>query len=510
MAIETAKDSLSLNQIIEQKTDTFMIEDDCIVPDIKPDILNIINHSGIVCVYKKEIMDGKIKIDGSVNTYLMYLADTEENQVRSLNTNLDFSKVIEMEKAKSNMMLDTNISLKSIECKILNGRKIHLKAMIETEIKISSNENVEYVSQITNANDVQCLKKEFQIHSLIGSGNTKVYAKDTLTIDQVDNLVEIMKTDFKIINKETKVSYNKVLIKSDLAVKLLYLTEDNRINMVEGKIPIMGFIDLPNISEDHICDVKYEMKNILIKPNNVEEHSIYVEAEIEVFCEAYENRNISMIQDLYSPKTNLCFKQRNIRAMQTKQSRQEVCNIREKQRIPEIGSNKIYDVEVLPRIEKQTILKDRIVYEGEVSLNFIYAANQTSGIESKEIIVPFSFNMEFEGASSNMSIDTIVEISLQDFVVMPDETIDMKIDLTFTAMMARNTSISIIDEIEESEKRACPSYSMIIYFAKPGDTLWKIAKRFGSTVEDIARVNNIENVDELQVGRQLFIPRYHG
>ena len=74
----------------------------------------------------------------------------------------------------------------------------------------------------------------------------------------------------------------------------------------------MGFIDLPNISEDHICDVKYEMKNILIKPNNVEEHSIYVEAEIEVFCEAYENRNISMIQDLYSPKTNLCFKQRNI------------------------------------------------------------------------------------------------------------------------------------------------------------------------------------------------------
>ena len=155
MAIETAKDSLSLNQIIEQKTDTFMIEDDCIVPDIKPDILNIINHSGIVCVYKKEIMDGKIKIEGSVNTYLMYLADTEENQVRSLNTNLDFSKVIEVEKAKSNMMLDTNISLKSIECKILNGRKIHLKAMIETEIKISSNENVEYVSKITNSNDVQ-------------------------------------------------------------------------------------------------------------------------------------------------------------------------------------------------------------------------------------------------------------------------------------------------------------------------------------------------------------------
>ena len=49
-----------------------------------------------------------------------------------------------------------------------------------------------------------------------------------------------------------------------------------------------------------------------------------------------------------------------------------------------------------------------------------------------------------------------------------------------------------------------------MYIVKKDDTLWKIAKRYGSTVEDIARVNNIENVDELQVGRQLFIPRYHG
>ncbi len=31
MAIETAKDSLILNQIIEQKRDTFMVEEDCIV-----------------------------------------------------------------------------------------------------------------------------------------------------------------------------------------------------------------------------------------------------------------------------------------------------------------------------------------------------------------------------------------------------------------------------------------------------------------------------------------------
>lgn len=512
MAIETGKDSLVLNRIIDQKTDTIFVEEDCIVPDIKPDILNVISTSGVVCIYKKEIIDGKIKLDGCINTYIMYLADTQdESTVRGLNTNLDFSQTIDMEKAESSMNLDTNLVLKGLDCKVLNGRKIHVKAMIEIETKVSSNETIEYIKDIHSLNDLQLLSKGFRINSLVGNGSTKIYAKDTFNIDEIDNLVEVMKTDLKIINKDTKVSYNKVLIKADLETKILYLTEDNRINVVEGRIPIMGFIDLPNISEEHNCDVKYEIKNLIVKPNNVEEHSIYIEAEIEVYCEAYENKELEMIQDLYSPTVSLNFTKKQVRVIGQKESRQQVCSIREKEMLPEIGPRKIYDVEVYPIIDKQNILNGRILYEGEVELNFIYASGASNGVETKQISIPFNFSMDFDGIKSEMNVDTIVEISLQDFVVLPDESIDIKVDLTFTAISSKDSSLSIIDEIQETEEnRNLCQYSMVIYFVKSGDTLWNIAKRFGSTVNDIARVNGIEDVDNLQVGRQLFIPRYHG
>ena len=52
--------------------------------------------------------------------------------------------------------------------------------------------------------------------------------------------------------------------------------------------------------------------------------------------------------------------------------------------------------------------------------------------------------------------------------------------------------------------------SLVIYYVKDGDTLWKIAKKFGSTVEEIARINGIENPDKLNIAQQLFIPRYNG
>ncbi len=183
-----------------------------------------------------------------------------------------------------------------------------------------------------------------------------------MIIDNIDNLSEIMKVDVHISNKDVKVSYNKILAKSDLNVRLLYLTDDNRINSVESTIPVMGFIDMPDVTEENICDTKYEIKNLVVKPNNVEEHSVYLEAEIEVFCEVYKNQEINLIQDLYSPKTSVTFTQKQVNIMQRMETTQSICNIREKQVIPEIGANKIYDVDTYVEISKQTNLIDRIVF----------------------------------------------------------------------------------------------------------------------------------------------------
>lgn len=509
MAIETTKDSVCINQIIEQKDETVVIEGDNIIPDIKPDILSAISTSGTVCIYKKEVLEGKVRIDGSVDAYVMYLADDEQGSVRSINSNISFTQVIDVAKAQPDMMLETNVNLKSIECKVLNGRKINLKAILDIDVKVSANENVDIIEAV-KLEDVQTLNKDLMIHSLMGSGSTKVYAKDTLVLDNIDNLAEVMKVDFKMVNKDTKISYNKVLAKSDLEIKILYLTEDNRINSVDSTIPVMGFIDIQDINEENICDVKYEVKNLLVKPNNAEDHSIYVEIEIEITCKAYQNQEINLIQDLYSPSMQLTFTKKQIQVMQKKEMTQNICNIREKQVIPELQGNKIYDVAVSAEIIKQTLLNDRILYEGEVNLNYIFQSDNASGVDTKNLKVPFTFNVDMAGINQTSTVDTILEIGLQDFVVSADDSVDVKVDLIFQTCLSKNAQINIIDDIHEDENRNMNTCSMVIYFVKSGDTLWEVAKRFGSTVEEIARVNGIELVDKLNVGQQLFIPRYHG
>ena len=508
MLIDVTKENLCINKIVGQKVENFVVEGDMIVPDIKPDILNTISTAGNICIYKKEVLEGKIRIDGNLNTYVVYLADSEQDATRGLSGGIDFTQVIDFEQVTSNMNLEDEITIKSIECKVLNGRKVNIRAVLQITAKVYSNEEIEVINEINNVSDIQTLKSNLNINSLVGEGISKAYAKDTLLIDNIDNLAEILKADVNIVNKDVKVSYNKVLAKAEACVKILYLTDDNRIKLLENNLPIMGFVDIANIAEENLCDMKYKMKNLVVKPNSVEEHSIYVEVEVELACKVYETKTLNVIQDMYSPTQELDYTMKKVNTMANKQLIKQIYEINESIAVSEINGNQIYDVSVRPEITNQNIIGKKIMYEGEVTLDFIFASDNISKMDTKQCVVPFNFAVEIPDLEANYSLNTNIDIARQDFVVDANGNVNTNLSLEFHIDVSKTLQIKIMDEIELKEARNKEIYSIIIYFVKEGDSLWKIAKRFKSTVADIARVNNIEDENKIYPGQQLFIPRY--
>ena len=52
--------------------------------------------------------------------------------------------------------------------------------------------------------------------------------------------------------------------------------------------------------------------------------------------------------------------------------------------------------------------------------------------------------------------------------------------------------------------------SILFYLVQPGDTLWKIARRYQTTMDTLARVNQISNPDRIDIGQKLIIPKQVG
>ena len=504
MVVDTIKENVCINKLVATKKEVIFVEGDMIVPDSKPDILNTICTSGVVCIYKKEILEGKVKFEGSINTYIMYMADDSNDKVRGLTTNLDFIESIAIPNCRENMSCKLSTNLKSIEAKVINGRKVGIKAALEVQINIYENEEVDVINDIQEKNDIQILKEDIKINSLLGVGDTKIYAKENINIDNIDNLAEILKACVTICGKDTKISYNKILTKAEADIKIMYLTEDNRINSVNSKIPIVGFIDMPNISEQNILDIDYEIKNIILKPNSAEEHSIYVELEVLVTVNVYEEKQINLIQDLYNPCENIEFNKKRITTITNKENRCETKQIREKINLEGLEGKNIIDVDVIPTIEKQNNIGNNIC-EGNLELIFILSNDE---LQVDKRIQKIPFNIEAENINNNDGFNNI-EISVlnSDFIVQ-DNMVDSNIELEVNTKSYRNSNINIIDQIENTGEKEQEDYSVIMYIVKKGDTLWEIAKRFNTTVDEIVRVNGIENPDVLDVGQKIFIPRY--
>ena len=164
MDINITKETINVSKVVCEKKEIINVQGDMIVPDSKPDILNTINTSGNVCIYKKEVMDGKIRIDGNILTYIMYLADGGTDNVRGLNTGLDFSETINVPELEANMSVNLFASIKFIECKVLNGRKIGIKVALEINIKATTKEAVEIATNTNNEN-IQVLNKNVKVNS---------------------------------------------------------------------------------------------------------------------------------------------------------------------------------------------------------------------------------------------------------------------------------------------------------------------------------------------------------
>ena len=176
--------------------------------------------------------------------------------------------------------------------------------------------------------------------------------------------------------------------------------------------------------------------------------------------------------------------------------------------IPELINAKICNTEVMPRIIKQSIYNDKIIYDGELQVKFMFISPTNNRLDLKVQTIPFSNSFDCPGVTQNSNLNTIVDVSAKDFNMMGDGSVEANIELNINSDVSKMMEVKVIDNIDTLEDGDDNIYSIVVYFVKPGDTLWNIAKKFKSTIGAIASVNGIDDENKINVGQQLFIPKF--
>ena len=123
--------------------------------------------------------------------------------------------------------------------------------------------------------------------------------------------------------------------------------------------------------------------------------------------------------------------------------------------------------------------------------------------------MPFRASMEIAGAAQDMTAQSDVFIRELWCERINSRQVEINAGILALGSVFRKERKNLIKEpyfIKEKEVEKRPA-SMILYRTRPGDDLWKIAKKFRTTRGKIRRINHLEEERPVEEGTKLLILR---
>jgi LysM repeat protein len=171
--------------------------------------------------------------------------------------------------------------------------------------------------------------------------------------------------------------------------------------------------------------------------------------------------------------------------------------------------DKVYDMLCRPSVMECRIADDRVTVEGVVGCDVIYLARGDERIvHSFSDELPFKTSISLPGCKLGMKSEVDVDVENMEFSLLTKNELEVKIGLgCLVKLFEKISKAFIIKAVEIEGEPPIHKASITIYMVQPKDTLWKVAKRYYTTIEDIVKINDILDPDNISPGMKIIIPK---
>ena len=511
MNLEINSETVKLCEIISREKRTKVIEGDMIVPDIKPDILSISNIDYDIFITKKEIKDGKLYIEGLADVSAIYIAEDQNGSIKSLNNVFNFLEAFDIEGINDESIIRVNIEEDPIEYKVMNGRKLGVRIPITLDVSVRKNCEHTIAKDVIDNSNIEMRKEEIEIYSLTDSQRQNIELNEIVNISEEKPAIsEILKASMKIENIDYKISYNKILAKADAIVRVIYVsdTENSAIETYEAVLPVMGFINSDNLNENSEIKLEFNIKSFTLRPiyQDLKSTSFSVDSEIEICANVYQKKKIEIISDLYDPDMELKYQTEKMLITNEIINASEEVELLQGLMIPELDNIRILSINANPIVNNKSVLDGKVAVEGNVEFTILYYNELKRVVETKKVELPYQQVLKIPEVKNDMPVQINVRVKEIDYRKADSTTLQIKAILEFNTLVNEERQIEGITQIELEENNNLKRPSIVVYYVKPGDTLWNIAKKYKSTVDELKEYNLLKD-DMIYPNQQLIIPK---
>ena len=140
------------------------LDDDCIVKDNKPDLLNIIHTRGSVIFEDVKVSSQTVWVTGQLRFVVLYRS--EDNRLESFTDSINFGEKIFMDEVEERDTVNLSGDLEDLNISAINSRKLAVRALLGIHAVCEVPVEEEIVSGVENDPDIQQKSRTMQVLAL--------------------------------------------------------------------------------------------------------------------------------------------------------------------------------------------------------------------------------------------------------------------------------------------------------------------------------------------------------
>ncbi|MCD8036332.1 MAG: DUF3794 domain-containing protein, partial [Clostridiales bacterium] len=515
MPLETKAEKITLVNRGNGDSIQLLTEGDMIVPDVNPDIYQILKADEDVIIDKVKAENGRISFSGRLIVSVLYYGKKTERPLSSMRSEFTIEDYIALEGVSESSDVDAAAEIIHTDYRLVNDRKINVKAVTAVKASWTDSSTVEAVSAVSGGEGLQSKT------GTISYCDVKERTAEEFTVREEfklpagkPDIAEILEATAEICHREVRVNDGMAFLKGDFKINIIYISTGEKFetDSAEFSLPFNGTVDVPSYGEDMFCMAR--MKPVKVKAeaeadSNGEPRAIEMEITVAAVLKTFVRESNTILEDAYSLSSKLDIARQNAAYIELYGRNRAQGTFRGNAVVENGGPGIMQIVKVWGSIRNgRTVVNDSIITaEGTADIKVMYIAkDDTEPLRVMETAVPFSQGIEIKGAEEGMTFDVITEIEDISFSMLSEKEAEIRLTISFDAAACENKTCGIIVDITETEADESAAFKggAVIYTVKKGDTLWDIAKKYHTTVDGIVKLNKekIDNPDLIYPGQR--------
>lgn len=514
--MELVRRNIHMNRQKGKAVSQMTLDDDYNIPDNMPDAGMIIQEKGNVEIGDLRIEAGRVKVKGALNFSVLYLEDGPESGLHSVQGQIPFEEMMNVENAKDGDNLQLKWMLEDVSSALINSRKLSVKTIVTLELTVDELFDEEVPVEVEDSETVQVKTCQISTAGLAVRKRDTCRIKDEIILPaNKPNIREILWQDVTMQGTELRLGEGEILVKGELVIFVFYEGEEEsgKAYWMEQAIPFNSHVDVSGCQEGMLGNLGLSLahSDLELKPDyDGELRVLNLDAVLELDIQIYEEEHLNMICDLYSPVRELEL----ITAPAVYESLL-VCNAskcrvadRMKTGSPEVQILQICHSRGDVKVDDTTITPDGLLVEGVISVQTLYVTSDDGHpFLCLKGVVPFEHLVEASGMGKDSVYYLQTSLEQVSINMVNGGELEIKAVVQINALILNRVVMQHISGVEErtldmEAVKRLPGF--LIYTVQPSDTLWDIAKAYHTTVDGICQLNEL-GTDLVKQGEKILI-----